>query len=62
MLGWTEMLIMGHIPNYNGHGPCWRIMVFGGKLGGDSQTRTLIVRAGINMGFSEDVAWEMHKH
>lgn len=60
-LGYIEMIIVGHSDNHNGHGPCWRIMIFGGKLGGDLQTRTMWVRATVNFKFMEDVGWEIYK-
>lgn len=48
ILGYIEVILVGHYDNYKGHGPCWRVMIFGGKLGGDHQTHTIMVRSTIN--------------
>jgi hypothetical protein len=61
ILGYIEVIYVGHYDDYKGHGPCWRVMIFGGKLGGDLQSRTIMVKAGQNFKFSEDHGWEIYK-
>lgn len=60
VLGYVEAIFVGHYDNYKSFGPCWRIMIFGGKLGGDAISKTIIMRAKINMQFNEDRGWELN--